>query len=176
MTRETHQNEKRSSYTQHILSFCYHALVLVVVVAMDRFTCLGMDLLVVVKQVDYMRRSVGRLAPPFSTKKRRMSFVILHRNVNMCVECKSHDVYFRLLSNMNCHLIVEYVTVCPCIVWYLDCTVFQKKRFKTDGRVRSSSDFTRWHFVTEEMFGTNVTVRIFRDMKSTNPWLTTIFP
>ena len=104
VTRETHQNEKRSSYTQHILSFCYHALVLVVVVAMDRFTCLGMDLLVVVKQVDYMRRSVGRLAPPFSTKKRRMSFVILHRNVNMCVECKSHDVYFRLLSNMNCHL------------------------------------------------------------------------
>ena len=128
MTRETHQNEKRSSYTQHILSFCYHALVLVVVVAMDRFTCLGMDLLVVVKQVDYMRRSVGRLAPTFSTKT-RMSFVIC-TGTTICVECKSHDVYFRLLSNMNCHLIVEYVTVWryhtyPLIV---PCS---KKRFKT---------------------------------------------
>ena len=122
-----------------------------------------------------MLRSVGRLAPPFSTKNANV-ICHLQRNDNMCISCKSHDVYFRLLSNMNCHLIVEYVTVCPCIVWYLDCTVFQKKRFKTDGRVRSSSDFTRWHFVTEEMFGTNVTVRIFRDMKSTNPWLTTIFP
>ena len=164
MTRETHQ-------TKTLLSFCYHALVLVAV-AMDRFTCLGMDLLVVVKQVDYMRRSVGRLAPTFSTKT-RMSFVIC-TGTTICVECKSHDVYFRLLSNMNCHLIVEYVTVWryhtyPLIV---PCS---KKRFKTDGRLRSSSDFTRWHFVTE-MFGTNVTVRTFAYMKCPNPWLTTTFP
>ena len=93
---------------------------------MDRFTCLGMDLLVVVKQVDYMRRSVGRLAPPFSTKKRRMSFCHFAQE-RQYVECKSRDVYFRLLSNMNCHLVVEYVTECHCIVWYLDCTVFQKR-------------------------------------------------